>query len=104
MKSTEAGYSKVEFVAGQRGCTLLKKDMYFYVRNRRSGFKTYWICSKKVHLFLLFINFLRSQINQTRISLNRPFNFTLSQFILNFFVLNIISNNFVFMEFYSTIL
>ncbi|XP_037029107.1 modifier of mdg4 isoform X15 [Bradysia coprophila] len=46
-KSVETSYSKVEFVTGQRGCTLLKKDMFSYVRNRRSGFKTYWICSKK---------------------------------------------------------
>lgn len=38
----------LKFMLGQRGCTLLVVDGFSFVRNRRSGYKTYWICSKKV--------------------------------------------------------
>ncbi|XP_036323585.1 uncharacterized protein LOC118737284 isoform X1 [Rhagoletis pomonella] len=37
----------LSFTMGQRGCTLLVFKGYNYVRNRRSGLKTYWICAKK---------------------------------------------------------
>ncbi|XP_064550529.1 modifier of mdg4 isoform X4 [Drosophila montana] len=40
-------HSLLSFVRGQRGCKLLAFNGYNYVRNRRSGLKTYWICSKK---------------------------------------------------------
>ncbi|XP_067618568.1 uncharacterized protein pre-mod(mdg4)-I [Eurosta solidaginis] len=39
--------SLLSFVIGQRGCTLLAFQGYNYVKNRRSGVKTYWICAKK---------------------------------------------------------
>lgn len=39
--------SLLSFTMGQRGCTLLVFKGYNYVRNRRSGLKTYWICAKK---------------------------------------------------------
>lgn len=39
--------SLLSFTLGQRGCTLLVFKGYNYVRNRRSGLKTYWICAKK---------------------------------------------------------
>ncbi|KAL5282598.1 hypothetical protein ACFFRR_005604 [Megaselia abdita] len=39
--------NKVSFTLGQRGCTLLESNGFHYVRNRRSGYKTYWICAKK---------------------------------------------------------
>ncbi|XP_055906050.1 uncharacterized protein LOC129941448 [Eupeodes corollae] len=39
--------NQVSFTIGQRGCTLLVSNGYHYVRNRRSGYKTYWICAKK---------------------------------------------------------
>ncbi|KAH8407905.1 hypothetical protein KR222_000131, partial [Zaprionus bogoriensis] len=40
-------HSLLSFVKGQRGCKLLAFNGHNYVRNRRSGLKTYWICSKK---------------------------------------------------------
>ncbi|XP_023175644.2 modifier of mdg4-like isoform X7 [Drosophila hydei] len=40
-------HSLLTFVRGQRGCKLLAFNGHNYVRNRRSGLKTYWICSKK---------------------------------------------------------
>jgi len=43
-------HSLLSFVKGQRGCKLLAFNGHNYVRNRRSGLKTYWICSKKVCL------------------------------------------------------
>lgn len=46
--SSVVGGGPLKFILGQRGCTLLVVDGYSYVRNRRSGYKTYWICSKKV--------------------------------------------------------
>ncbi|XP_055847730.1 uncharacterized protein LOC129913199, partial [Episyrphus balteatus] len=39
--------NQVSFTLGQRGCTLLVSNGYQYVRNRRSGYKIYWICAKK---------------------------------------------------------
>lgn len=36
------------FTSGQRGCTLLTFQGFNYVKNRRNGLKTYWICAKKV--------------------------------------------------------
>lgn len=33
---------------GQRGSTLLVVDGFNFVRNRRGGYKTYWICAKRV--------------------------------------------------------
>ncbi|XP_037885502.1 modifier of mdg4-like isoform X3 [Glossina fuscipes] len=35
------------FTSGQRGCTLLTYNGFNYVKNRKSGLKTYWICAKK---------------------------------------------------------
>ncbi|KAM7363405.1 modifier of mdg4 isoform 15-T15 [Cochliomyia hominivorax] len=35
------------FIVGQRGCTLLAYKGYNFVKNRKSGLKTYWICAKK---------------------------------------------------------
>lgn len=46
--------NKVRFTLGQRGCTLLEYNGFHYVRNRRSGYKTYWICAKKVRRFLFY--------------------------------------------------
>ncbi|KAH8280932.1 hypothetical protein KR054_005372, partial [Drosophila jambulina] len=40
-------HSLLTFTTGQRGCKLLAFSGHNYVRNRRSGLKTYWICSKK---------------------------------------------------------
>ncbi|KAH8243791.1 hypothetical protein KR032_010203, partial [Drosophila birchii] len=40
-------HSLLTFTTGQRGCKLLAFNGHNYVRNRRSGLKTYWICSKK---------------------------------------------------------
>ncbi|XP_060650270.1 modifier of mdg4-like isoform X3 [Drosophila nasuta] len=40
-------HSLLTFVKGQRGCKLLAFNGHNYVRNRRGGLKTYWICSKK---------------------------------------------------------
>ncbi|XP_030374914.1 modifier of mdg4-like isoform X6 [Scaptodrosophila lebanonensis] len=40
-------HSLLSFTRGQRGSKLLFFDGHNYVRNRRSGLKTYWICSKK---------------------------------------------------------
>ncbi|KAH8250142.1 hypothetical protein KR026_006001, partial [Drosophila bipectinata] len=40
-------HSLLTFIKGQRGCKLLAFNGHNYVRNRRSGLKTYWICSKK---------------------------------------------------------
>ncbi|KAH8369079.1 hypothetical protein KR009_000167, partial [Drosophila setifemur] len=40
-------HSLLTFIRGQRGCKLLAFNGHNYVRNRRSGLKTYWICSKK---------------------------------------------------------
>ncbi|KAH8278933.1 hypothetical protein KR018_011331, partial [Drosophila ironensis] len=40
-------HSLLTFIQGQRGCKLLAFNGHNYVRNRRSGLKTYWICSKK---------------------------------------------------------
>lgn len=40
---------KLSFTLGQRGCTLLQVDGFSFVKNRRGGHKTYWICSKKVY-------------------------------------------------------
>ena len=41
------------FIMGQRGCTLLAYKGYNFVKNRKSGVKTYWICAKKVSVFVL---------------------------------------------------
>ncbi|XP_055385191.1 modifier of mdg4 isoform X17 [Condylostylus longicornis] len=38
---------QVEFTIGQRGCSLLVYNGFTFVKNRRGGYKTYWICSKK---------------------------------------------------------
>ncbi|XP_023309274.1 modifier of mdg4-like isoform X10 [Lucilia cuprina] len=48
----QGGIIKVEhgdfsFINGQRGCTLLAYKGYNFVKNRKSGVKTYWICAKK---------------------------------------------------------
>lgn len=40
---------KVSFAMGQRGSTLLVVDGFTFARNRRQGYKTYWICAKKVY-------------------------------------------------------
>ncbi|XP_017958204.1 modifier of mdg4-like isoform X10 [Drosophila navojoa] len=47
MSRGEIKHSLLSFVRGQRGCKLLAFNGHNYVRNRRSGLKTYWICSKK---------------------------------------------------------
>ncbi|KRG02397.1 modifier of mdg4 isoform X6 [Drosophila mojavensis] len=47
MNRGEIKHSLLSFVRGQRGCKLLAFNGHNYVRNRRSGLKTYWICSKK---------------------------------------------------------
>lgn len=50
------GGEPLQFALGQRGCTLLLVDGYGFVRNRRSGYKTYWICAKKVRTFSVCYN------------------------------------------------
>lgn len=47
-EKTEDKDWQLKFVLGQRGCTLLQVEGYSFVRNRRTGYKTYWICAKKV--------------------------------------------------------
>ncbi|XP_053946028.1 modifier of mdg4 isoform X3 [Anastrepha ludens] len=47
LPSEDVRESFFSFAMGQRGCTLLVFKGYNYVRNRRSGCKTYWICAKK---------------------------------------------------------
>ena len=39
---------EIQFVEGQRGSRLLSLGGYNFVRNRATGDKTYWICSRKV--------------------------------------------------------
>ncbi|XP_018790316.1 PREDICTED: modifier of mdg4-like isoform X10 [Bactrocera latifrons] len=46
-RDMDVSESLLSFTLGQRGCTLLVFKGYNYVRNRRSGLKTYWICAKK---------------------------------------------------------
>ncbi|KAL7727403.1 hypothetical protein ACLKA6_003061 [Drosophila palustris] len=47
LNRTVIKHSLLSFVKGQRGCKLLASNGHTYVRNRRGGLKTYWICSKK---------------------------------------------------------
>lgn len=54
---------KLSFALGQRGCTLLLVDGYSFVRNRRGGYKTYWICSKKVVLLQVVYTHTRSNLS-----------------------------------------
>lgn len=35
------------FTKGQRGCTLLTHQGFNFVKNRKSKFRTYWICARK---------------------------------------------------------
>ncbi|XP_073819451.1 modifier of mdg4-like isoform X17 [Musca autumnalis] len=37
----------LQFIVGQRNCKLLSYKGYNFVKNRKSGVKTYWICAKK---------------------------------------------------------
>ncbi|XP_017846804.1 modifier of mdg4 isoform X6 [Drosophila busckii] len=46
-KNINIKHSLLSFVKGQRGCKLLAFNGHHYVCNRRSGLKTYWICSKR---------------------------------------------------------
>lgn len=46
------------FTTGQRGCTLLTFQGFNYVKNRRNGLKTYWICAKKVNDYINYIDMI----------------------------------------------
>lgn len=42
---------ELQFIVGQRNCKLLAYKGYNFVKNRKSGVKTYWICAKKVYIY-----------------------------------------------------
>lgn len=52
----ETSNESVVFTIGRGGCTMIIDEGFTYVKNRTTGPRTYWSCSKRVriNIFLFF--------------------------------------------------